>query len=83
MLQRGKHLVAADRGFAKGGGFFASLFTGGFNKLLDRLDTGIREGRIEATLPDGSSRTVGGHGEGPVAIIQLKSWRALVRSISA
>jgi cyclopropane-fatty-acyl-phospholipid synthase len=79
MLQRGKHLVAADRGFATGGGFFASLFAGGFNKLLDRLDTGIREGRIEATLPDGSSRSVGGHGEGPVAIIQLKSWRALVR----
>ncbi len=83
MLQRGKHLVAADRGFAKGGGFFASLFTGGFNKLLDRLDTGIREGRIEAILPDGSSRTVGGHGEGPVAIIHLKSWRALVRLVAS
>jgi cyclopropane-fatty-acyl-phospholipid synthase len=83
MLQRGKHLVAADRGFAKGGGFFASLFAGGFNKLLDRLDKGIREGRIEATLPDGSSRTVGGHGEGPVAIIHLRSWRALVRLVAS
>jgi cyclopropane-fatty-acyl-phospholipid synthase len=83
MLQRGKHLVAADRGFAKGGGFFASLFAGGFNKLLDRLDKGIREGRIEATLPDGSSRSVGGHGEGPVAIIQLRSWRALARLVAS
>lgn len=83
MLQRGKHLVAADRGFAKGGGFFASLFAGGFNRLLDRLDKGIREGRIEATLPDGSFRIVGGHGEGPVAIIQLRSWRALVRLVAS
>jgi len=83
MLQRGKHLVAADRGFAKGGGFFAPLFTGGFNKLIDRLDKGIREGRIEATLPDRSFRIVGGHGEGPVAIIDLKSWRALVRLVAS
>lgn len=83
MLERGKHLVAADRGFAKGGGFFASLFAGGFNTLLDRLDKGIREGRIEATLPDGSSRSVGGHGDGPVAIIHLKSWRALARLVAS
>jgi cyclopropane-fatty-acyl-phospholipid synthase len=79
MLQRGKHLVAADRGFATGGGFFASLFAGGFNKLVDRVDKGLREGRIEATLPDGSFRIVGGRGDGPVAIIHIKSWRALVR----
>ena len=81
MLQRGKHLVAADRGFAKGGGLLAPLFAGGFNKLLARIDRGVREGRIEATLPDGSARTLGGHGEGPVANIQLKSWRALVRLV--
>ena len=41
MLQRGKHLVAADRGFATGGGLFAPLFAGGFNKLIDRVDRGI------------------------------------------
>jgi cyclopropane-fatty-acyl-phospholipid synthase len=81
MLQRGKHLVAADRGFATGGGLFAPLFAGGFNKLIDRVDRGIKEGRIEATLPDGSFRIVGGHGDGPVAIIHLKSWRAMVRLV--
>ncbi len=81
MLQRGKHLVAADRGFATGGGLFAPLFAGGFNRLLDRVDRGIKEGRIEATLPDGSFRIIGGRGEGPVAIIHLKSWRSLVRLI--
>ncbi|HTU13184.1 MAG TPA: cyclopropane-fatty-acyl-phospholipid synthase family protein [Allosphingosinicella sp.] len=79
MLQRGKHLVGADRGFAKGGGWFASLFAGGFSKLIDRVDRGIAQGRIEATLPDGSFRIVGGRGDGPVAIIHLKSWRAMVR----
>jgi len=81
MLQRGKHLVGADRGFAKGGGVAASLFAGGFNKLIDRVDRGITEGRIEATLPDGSFRIVGGRGEGPVAVIHIRSWRAMVRLV--
>ncbi|HYD12084.1 MAG TPA: cyclopropane-fatty-acyl-phospholipid synthase family protein [Allosphingosinicella sp.] len=81
MLQRGKHLVGADRGFAKGGGLFAPLFAGGLNRLIDRVDRGIKEGRIEATLPDGSFRIVGGRGEGPAAIIHLKSWRAMVRLV--
>jgi cyclopropane-fatty-acyl-phospholipid synthase len=81
MLQRGKHLVGADRGFAKGGGLFASLFAGGFNRLIDRVDEGVTEGRIEATLPDGSFRIVGGRGDGPVAVIHLKSWRSMVRLI--
>ena len=33
MLQRGKHLVAADRGFATGGGLLARLFAGGFHEI--------------------------------------------------
>ena len=81
MLQRGKHLVGADRGFVKGGGLLASLFAGGFSRLIDRVDEGVTEGRIETTLPDGSFRIVGGRGDGPVAIIHLKSWRAMVRLI--
>jgi len=79
MLQRGTHLVAADRGLATGGGIVARLFAGGFHKLVDRIDAGIAHGRIDATLPDGSFRTLGGRGKGPVAIVHLKSWRALVR----
>lgn len=81
MLQRGKHLVAADRGFATGGGLFARLFAGGFHKLVDRIDRSLAEGRIDATLPDGSFRALGGRGDGPVAIVHLKSWRALVRLV--
>ena len=79
MLQRGKHLVAADRALATGGGLLARLFAGGFHKLIERIDAGISEGRIDATFPDGAFRVLGGRGEGPVANIHLKSWRALVR----
>jgi cyclopropane-fatty-acyl-phospholipid synthase len=81
MLQRGKHLVAGDRGFATGGGPFARLFAGGFHKLLDRIDRALDHGRIDATLPDGSFRTIGGRGEGPVSVMHLRSWRALVRLV--
>ena len=78
-MQRGSHLVAADRGFATGGGLIARLFAGGFGRVLDRIDAGLAHGRIDASLPDGSSRTLGARGPGPHAIIHLKSWRPLVR----
>ena len=77
--QRGTHLVAADRGFATGGGLFARLFGRGFSRLLDRLDAGIVEGRLEATLPGGRFRILGGRHDGPVAIVRLHSWNSLVR----
>jgi cyclopropane-fatty-acyl-phospholipid synthase len=77
--ERGKHLVAADRGFATGDGLVARLFAGGFSRVLDRIDAGIVEGRLEATLPDGSFRILGGRADGPVAIVGLRSWNALVR----
>ena len=78
-MHRGSHLVAADRGFATGGGLFARLFAGGFGHVLDRIDAGLAHGRIDATLPDGTSRTLGGRGPGPHALVHLKSWRAVVR----
>ena len=83
MLQRGKHLVAADRGLATGGGLVARLFAGGFHKLIDRIDSGIAEGRVDVTLPDGSFRSLGGRGDGPAGVIHLNSWRALVRLASS
>jgi cyclopropane-fatty-acyl-phospholipid synthase len=76
---RGLHLVEADRGFATGGGLFSRLFTGGFSRLLDRIDSGVAHGRIETTLPDGTMRILGGRGGGPVAVVRLHNWRALVR----
>lgn len=80
---RGRHLVAADRGFATGGGLLARLFGGGFGRILDRIDSGLAEGGIDATLPDGSSRMLGGRKPGPVPVVHIHSWRALVRLISS
>ena len=34
--------------------------------MLDRIDRGLDQGRIDATLPDGSFRMLGGRGAGPV-----------------
>ncbi|HWH17632.1 MAG TPA: class I SAM-dependent methyltransferase, partial [Allosphingosinicella sp.] len=80
---RGRHLIAADRGFATGGDMLARLFGGGFNRILDRLDAGIVQGGIDATLPHGSRRILGGRNPGPMPVVHLHSWRALVRLITS
>ena len=80
---RGRHLVSADRGFTTGGGLFARLLGGSFKGVLDRIDAGLREGGIDATLPDGSRRMLGGRGPGPVPVVRLHSWRSLVRLMSS
>ncbi|MEO8175530.1 MAG: cyclopropane-fatty-acyl-phospholipid synthase family protein [Sphingomicrobium sp.] len=79
MSTRGEHLVKADRGFAVGGGMIARLASPVFARVLDRLDTSLRIGGIEATLPDDRRRRIGFHAPGPTAIVQLTSWLALVR----
>lgn len=76
---RGRHLVLADRAFATGGGLAARLVAGGFHRMLDRIDAGLEEGGIEATLPDGTQRLLGGRAPGPMPVVSLHSWRALVR----
>ena len=80
---RGRHLVAGDRGFATGGGLPAWLLGGGFNRILDRIDAGLLEGGIDATLPDGSNRVLGGRKPGPMPVVRLHSWRAIVRLVSS
>ncbi len=50
-----------------------------FHRLLDRIDAGLAEGAIDAHLPDGTRRMVGGRAPGPVPIVHLHHWRALVR----
>jgi len=80
---RGRHLTSADRGFATGGGLFARLAGGGFHKILDRIDAGLIAGGIDGTLPDGTRRILGGRGAGPMPIVIVHSWRALVRLIAS
>jgi cyclopropane-fatty-acyl-phospholipid synthase len=80
---RGHHLVAADRGVATGGGLLARLFGGSIQRIVDRIDAGLVYGGIDATLPDGSRRLVGGRASGPMPIVHLHSWRAIVRLVTS
>ena len=50
-----------------------------FHRLLDRIDAGLLSGAIDARLPDGTRRLLGGRADGPVPIVTLHRWRALVR----
>jgi cyclopropane-fatty-acyl-phospholipid synthase len=76
---RGSHLLTADRRFATGSGLLARLLAPGFRRILDRIDAGLEQGRIDARLPGGARRTLGGRAPGPVAEVELRSWRALAR----
>ncbi|SFS10199.1 SAM-dependent methyltransferase [Sphingomonas jatrophae] len=80
---RGRHLLDADRAFAVGGGPLARAVAPAFQRVLDRVDAGLAEGAIEATLPDGRTRLLGGRAPGPVAIVHLHNWMPLVRLILA
>jgi cyclopropane-fatty-acyl-phospholipid synthase len=80
---RGRHLVAADRRFATGGGPAVRLLSGSFSRILDRIDRGLECGAIEATMPDGSARILGGRRPGPRPVVHLRSWRALARLIAS
>lgn len=77
--KRGLHLVRAGRAFATGGGPLAHLWAGSFHRVLDRIDAGLAQGVLEAWLPDGGLRILGGREAGPAAEVRLKNWRALVR----
>ncbi|WP_258043143.1 cyclopropane-fatty-acyl-phospholipid synthase family protein [Sphingomonas sp. NBWT7] len=53
-----------------------------FHRILDRIDAGLESGAIDAMLPDGTRRLLGGRNDGPVAIVTLMRWRALRRLIT-
>jgi cyclopropane-fatty-acyl-phospholipid synthase len=72
---RGRHLTRKAMFFAGNGGLFAR----GLHAVLDRIDRGLENGTIEGTQPDGSTRILGGRGDGPTAIVNLRDWRALLR----
>lgn len=54
-----------------------------FHRILDRVDRGLVTGAIEAELPDGTRRLLGGHELGPFAAVRVVRWRALWRLVSA
>ncbi|MEO6199244.1 MAG: cyclopropane-fatty-acyl-phospholipid synthase family protein [Sphingomicrobium sp.] len=79
MASRGQHLVRADRRFATGGGLLSRLIAPAYERIVDQIDRRLLIGGIDSILPAGDARHVGFHGDGPVAIVHLKRWRALVR----
>ena len=50
-----------------------------FHRVLDKIDAGLVEGGIDAVLPDGGRRLLGGRAPGPVARVEIADWRALLR----
>lgn len=53
-----------------------------FDRLLDRIDAGLVEGSLTATLPGARTRRLGGRAPGPEAVVELVRWRALLRLVT-
>ncbi len=76
---RGTRLVAGGTAVRTGPAWLARLFAGSGHAILDRIDAGLASGSIDATLPDGTRRLLGGRAPGFAAIVDLRDWRALLR----
>ncbi len=72
---RSRHLTRKASFIAGRGGLVAR----GLQAILDKIDRGLEFGTIEGTTPDGATRVLGGRGEGPIAVVNLREWRALLR----
>lgn len=76
---RGAELVEGGRSIGFGPQWLARIWSGSIHRLLDRIDAGLARGSIAATLPDGSTRLLGGHAPGFDVQVTLRSMRALLR----
>lgn len=79
---RGRRLLKADRAF-RSGGLIARILriapAAFFHRRLDQIDGGLDYGTLDAHLPDGEVRILGGRGPGPAAVVHIHNWAALVR----
>ncbi len=76
---RGMDLVGGGRSIGIGPRWLARLWSGGINRIVDRIDKGLARGIIEATLPDGSTRVLGGRAPGFKVQVTLRNPVALLR----
>jgi cyclopropane-fatty-acyl-phospholipid synthase len=76
---RGSELVAGGSRFGIGPRWLARAFAGSVQGFVDRIDAGLAHGTIEASLPDGTTRRIGGRGPGFHAELTIHDWRALLR----
>ena len=80
--RRGRPALSAHHAAAgRSGRWTSRLVAPRFHRLLDRIDAGLARGSLEAVLPDGSFRILGGRADGPVCEVRLVRWRALLRLI--
>lgn len=79
MPGRGGELVEGGRVIGVWPRWLAHLWSGGVDKVLDRIDRGLVRGSILATLPSGETRTLGGRNTGFSAVVVIRSWRAILR----
>jgi len=83
MSTRGDHLVRGGLLFANGSGLLGRLFARSFSVVLDQIEDRLDVGGLDVSLPDGSRRRIGFRADGPVAIVRLHSWYALVRLVTS
>jgi cyclopropane-fatty-acyl-phospholipid synthase len=76
---RGAELVAGGRSFGTGPQWLARVWSGGIQRIIDKIATGLDRGSLEAVLPDGSVRLFGGTKPGFDARVTLGDYRALLR----
>lgn len=75
---RGRRAVAPRGKRARAIETVLNPFAALFHTFLDRMDAAIVDGAIEASLPDGTTRLLGGRRPGPNPVVHLHSWRALI-----
>ncbi|MEJ2459653.1 MAG: class I SAM-dependent methyltransferase, partial [Novosphingobium sp.] len=80
---RGEDLVAGGRAIGIGAQWLARLWSGGIDRILGRIDRGLEKGSVQATFPDGTTRILGGRAAGFGAVVEIRSWRALLRLATA
>ncbi len=82
---RGRHLTRKQALPGSGGGLFDGLHlrvqSRFIHRIIDRIDAGLEAGTIEGHLPDGSARLLGGRSPGPIAVVHIANWRALLRLV--
>jgi cyclopropane-fatty-acyl-phospholipid synthase len=76
---RGAQLVTQGQWIGTGPQWLSHMFSGGFHRILDRLERGLESGSITATLPDGTTRMLGGRAPGFDALLHVHDWRGLLR----
>lgn len=79
---RGQHLVGAAGAAHDATGVFARLFAGGRDRIIERIDRGLATGSLEARIPGGITRRLGGRRPGFDAQITIHDWRAVMRLAS-